>query len=193
MYLKVCLRGSTFCGETPSVCVTVFVLLLLRHSLSSAIDTERRQSFSHMRLGDLNIGYLNSIHEISSKTRKCDVLRLNNVICFESVSMAIEEINRRSDLLPNITLGFVAMDDCHNDITALQMAVRMMMRYSSAPHGRLNNISNLCESPDDTLEILGVIGPATSRSAVMVAPYFGVFQIPTLSLSATSDVLSDKS
>jgi len=192
MCLGVFPRGITFCGAIPTCFMRVFTLLLLQHSLSSSGNTESSRLFSQSMSGDLNIGYLVSIHEMSPKTGKCDLLRSNNVVSFESFSMAIEEINGRTDLLPNISIGYVAMDDCHNDITAMKMSV-LMMRNSFAPHSRCtSDILNHCEPSAERQNVKGVVGLSSSRVAVMVAPYFGVFQIPTLSLYATSDELSDK-
>ena len=46
---------------------------------------------------------------------------------------------------------------------------------------------------DRQYKVHAVVGLSTSRTAVMCASLLSIFKIPNLSLSATSDELSDKS
>ena len=50
-----------------------------------------------------------------------------------------------------------------------------------------------CSDEVQSFDIIGIIGPSTSRQAVMVSSLMSLFEIPVLSTFATSDELSDKS
>jgi len=157
----------------------------------------QRQNFLYKRDGDINIGYLVSIHEMSNEASvgKCDVLRKTEIIIAEAFFFAIDHINSRSDILPNISLGFVALDNCLSETKALEAAIYMTTPMTSPGDVASNRSRGECASDATASDdpVVGVIGLSNSRMAVALAPYFGAFQIPTLSLSATSDELSDKS
>lgn len=75
------------------------------------------------RRGDLNLGVLLSLHRydkdaLCGKTPRA----LHALAHLEAVVFAVEEINNRSDILPNVSLGFIILDCCNNELAALARA-----------------------------------------------------------------------
>lgn len=70
--------------------------------------------------GDLTLGVIMSLHAYNA-THLCSnkIRELGALQRLEAIVFAVEEINRRQDILPNITLGFTIVDDCNNQLTAL--------------------------------------------------------------------------
>ena len=75
---------------------------------------------AYIEVGDINIGVLMPIGTMSPK-RLCRTKWLSpeRFQLIEATPYVVKQTNRRTDLLPNITLGFVVMDNCHRDITSL--------------------------------------------------------------------------
>ena len=114
----------------------------------------------------------------------------------EVVNFAMKQINQRTDLLPNVSLGMVCMDTCDDPLTALARSVYLLK----------DHLPDTCQTPRETEdagapleamslrhhEVAGVIGPFSSEEAVLVSTLLGVFQIPVLGTHSTSDELSNK-
>ena len=100
----------------------------------------------------------------------------------EAMAFAVREINAREDILPNVTLGFVIMDDCSKDTTALARSLHFIQAVEHAPH------SNYLPA----IQVTAIIGSESSKSSVQMADILSLFKIPTLSYLSTSPLLSDK-
>ena len=136
---------------------------------------------AYVNEGDINIGLLTYVHQYSSDSFCSEDTWMSEAHRTEIASYVTELINRDDTLLPNITLGFVVLDNCLKDLTALAMSM-----YFVRPAG------DLIKADDRFHKVVGIVGPTTSRQSVMVASFLGLFQIPVLSVYATSDDLSDK-
>src|SRR6218665_1713998 len=164
---------------------------------SAEMTNLRNRSISVMlaRPGDLNIGLIAEMTEYDATTQQCGAVPF--YFGCQEVEMAIYAvnwINGRSDLLPNITLGFVGIDGCWNDMKSLEMVMYFISDDNSCwlsedPVEVHNRLSDELKH----YRVVGVIGPATSRSATAVSPFLGVSEIPVIGIYATSDELSDKS
>ena len=90
-------------------------------------------SVNFSRPGDLIIGVVLSLHSYDKDVLCSDVVRkLDALQRLESIVFAVEEINNRSDLLPNVTLGFTILDDCSNEQTALARALHFIQDTSNS-------------------------------------------------------------
>lgn len=89
---------------------------------------------------------------------------------------AIEEINRNSELLPNVTLGYKIYDSCSTPHKALKASIELMAgeKYSGFQEGRPNN--GTCQGA-----IPVVIGDGGSTQSLVVARFLGVFNVPQVS------------
>lgn len=161
---------------------------------------QRNYSFSRVREADINIGLFISIHRLDANGW-CTSLAPSNVLRSWAMEFAIDEVNRRQDLLPNVTVGFVQMDDCYNGLTALDVAIYFVKDDCGTTSNE--NISTCCSNSCSnengngsisfkSYDVVGVLGPTTSGISVLVAPYLGTFHVPVMSLYATANSLSDK-
>ncbi|XP_066450471.1 vomeronasal type-2 receptor 26-like isoform X1 [Eleutherodactylus coqui] len=81
---------------------------------------------------------------------------------------AIEEINRRADILPNITLGYTIYDSCIE-----HYAVQSALSISSGREEAVPNYS--CEEKS---KVVAFIGHVTSSSSLSIAEITGLYGYP---------------
>lgn len=151
-----------------------------------------RTQFVYIRDGDVSIGHMVSIHTMDDK-QQCTKLIPLEVLRSKAVEFAIDQINKREDLLPNITVGFVQLDDCFNDLKALEVAIYLI--NNELDDGRqLNNSYQRPTTDSNTLysTMVGVLGLLTSFTSISVSQYLGTFHVPVMSVLATVNELSDK-
>ncbi|XP_072025081.1 metabotropic glutamate receptor 2-like [Amphiura filiformis] len=100
---------------------------------------------------------------------------------------AIETINNRNDILPNVSIGFDIRNNCVKEDLTLWTMMSM-----TTPGGQLD-YQEACPGYEihHLGKIIGVIGPSTSSTSVFAAKVGGVTQVPVISYIATSDELSD--
>ncbi|XP_066450470.1 vomeronasal type-2 receptor 26-like [Eleutherodactylus coqui] len=90
---------------------------------------------------------------------------------------AIEEINRRADILPNITLGYTIYDSCIE-----HYAVQSALSISSGREEAVPNYS--CEEKS---KVVAFIGHVTSSSSLSIAEITGLYGYPQIPRSACSE------
>ncbi|KAK0066489.1 metabotropic glutamate receptor 2 [Biomphalaria pfeifferi] len=144
---------------------------------------------SYQRSGDITIGVLMSITDFvgpqcSAKVRTGSV----SLEYPECIAFAVDAVNRDQSILPNITLGFVVLNDCGNEKMALAQALTFL------PSVRTGEVTNQSSSATSlpSYDVIGVISPANSQPTVMVSQLLAAYSIPVVGSTATSDSLSDK-
>ena len=203
--------SGCYCVKTPcNIClylqsmsrnkfsIPILVTFVILRATYGDISVPNLNGECYMRKGDLNIGILLSSRDTGVNMLCSEGLKSKTVLQYvEAVKFAIDEINERTDLLPNITIGYVFLDTCDKDLVALARSLyfipdtRIINRNSYSTHKE--GIGFNCSDKVKSFDIIGIIGPSTSRQAVMVSSLMGLFEIPVLSTFATSDELSDKS
>lgn len=96
----------------------------------------------------------------------------------EAMLYAIDEINNRTDLLPNITLGATVIDSCSSDTYALEQSmefVRSYMNQVSISYLFLSN--NKLRIKTHTLEVLRYLQSLTECRAIP----WGIFNFSEIS------------
>ncbi|KAL4235379.1 hypothetical protein ACF0H5_007015 [Mactra antiquata] len=180
-----------------------FTLELLRYMIRCYIvsiavsfpDYVYQAEYKWKEEGDLNIGAVLSIHS-SDSLFNCtrEIQNVRNVQNVEVLSYAVKTINENKDILPNLTLGFVVLDDCLSPSIALARAIQFMprdIRFKGIDgfHG----VTDVRRDDQTFYDVVGVIGTYTSQLSIVVANVLNLFQLPQISHTATSDILSDKS
>ena len=156
-------------------------------------DDVYKPDYRYIEEGDINIGAILSVH-ISSSLLKCsgEIRDKRNVQNVEALHFAVREINNRSDILPHLKLGFVALDDCQSPDIALARAIQFMPRNIRNRGIPISAIKNLTSSSKIFYDVAGVIGPYTSKLSIIVANVLSLYKLPQISQTATSNILSDK-
>jgi hypothetical protein len=146
--------------------------------------------------GDINFGYMTIVRFSSDNKRSCDIrLRTSCATSLEILKFALQALNKRTDLLPNITVGYVAVDDCGTPIRALEVSAYFVNNTADSNFDKYANNSGIDvddAKPQSSRNVVAVVGPASSPSASLASSFLSIFQIPHLATSATSDLLSDK-
>jgi Receptor family ligand binding region len=161
-------------------------------SVRQPIGLRNRTQFVYVQDAEVSIGHLVSIHEMNDEGQ-CTVLIPQEVVRSKAMEFAVGQINKRMDILPNITVGFVELDDCYNELTALEIAVYLI--NNNFHTGRqLNERHGRPTAGNDSMfsTMVGVLGPLTSVLSVAVSQYLGVFHVPIMAIYATANELSDK-
>lgn len=146
--------------------------------------------------GDINFGFMNTVRYSGDNMRSCDILvRASCATSLEILKFALRDLNKRTDILPNITVGYVAVDDCGAPIRALEVCEYFVSYIANDNSNKCANFSR--NDMDDATSrnssgVVAVIGPGSSASASLASSFLSIFQIPHVSTFATSDLLSDK-
>lgn len=107
----------------------------------------------------------------------------------------LDEINARSDILPNITLGADIRDSCWYAPVALEQSIDFIKNSIASMESKHLNHSGRRDGCSQTREkpISGLIGPGSSTVTIQIQNLLSLFTIPQIGYSATSKDLSDKS
>ncbi|XP_018025344.1 metabotropic glutamate receptor 5-like [Hyalella azteca] len=150
--------------------------------------------------GDILIGALVPLHyppvELV-RAQTCGEIREHyGIQRVEAAFLAVDEINRNPDLLPNITLGLEIRDTCWCSSIALEQSLEFIRDAlsdsdSNEGGGGLDDSRDFIR-PNRTKNIVGVVGPGSSDATIQVQNLLKLFNIPQVGYSATSLDLSDK-
>ncbi|XP_026143552.1 extracellular calcium-sensing receptor [Carassius auratus] len=99
-----------------------------------------------------------------------------------TMKLAVEEINKRTDLLPNYSLGYKIFDSCAYPLTGQRSAVAVL-------NGPNEENSPMCEGAGPLLAIIGESGSAQS---IVVSRTLRPFRIPMISYFSSCACLSDR-
>ena len=167
------------------------------HAIFGSISVPDLSGKCHYNLGDVNIALFVQISAAGQDKLCADDMKSKYKPQYvESFKYALDEINEDDKILPNVTLGYVVMDICGRDLVALSRSLAFISesRFESNDNDNDTNEgqSILCGEEIVHFDVIGVVGPQSSREAVMVSSLLSLFKIPVLSTSATSDELTDK-
>ncbi|KAI3353702.1 hypothetical protein L3Q82_004944 [Scortum barcoo] len=130
--------------------------------------------------------------------------------CFHSRSLrwmqtmifAIKEINQRSDLLPQLKLGFHIRDDCYDIPVSLRTSL-LLVNGQPERGSRAESVNGSIDTESNTGSNLGcaavnrtvspvIIGGAASEVSMPLLRSLGSFQIPLVSYFASCSCLSNQ-
>ena len=179
-------------GTTSMVISRVVIIIIMLSSNYYLVAHGSSQKFhprvceSHIKPGDLMIGGLFDVY--GSVNAPCDgQLEWTAISWVESMVYAINLINKRNDILPNVSLGYEIRNYCLDEDVALWTMLTMTSPSRDA------EFAEMC--PDITRKIsekvVAVIGTGTSSSSLLCVKVGRLHDVPIISYYATSDELSD--
>ncbi|XP_050921647.1 extracellular calcium-sensing receptor-like [Lates calcarifer] len=146
------------------------------------------------KAGDVILGGLFDIHFFSthpdlsftSEPRQPTCHGFDVVGCRLALTMAftIDEINRNSNLIPNVTLGYSLYDNCNK----LGVAFRSGLSLLSGQEEQVI----LHETCIGTPPVLGIVGDSSSTRSIAISTVLGLYRVPLVSYFATCSCLSDR-
>ncbi|XP_037631925.1 extracellular calcium-sensing receptor-like [Sebastes umbrosus] len=102
----------------------------------------------------------------------------------QTMAFAIDEINRNSNLLPNVTLGYSLNDNCVN----LGIGFRAALSLASGREEQFI-LDKTCVG---TPPVLGIVGDTFSSGSIAISAVLGLYRLPMVSYFATCSCLSDR-
>ena len=134
-----------------------------------------------------------------------DIRGLGLLQRMEAIAFTVREINQRSDLLPNHTIGFVMFDNCYNDITALAHSLCFIEAKESKLGEMFLDADPTMDGPSlmrgmiprgnyslPMYNVVGVLGSEGSISTTQMANLFSSLQLPQISYLSTSSQLANR-
>ena len=105
----------------------------------------------------------------------------------EAMMFSIDEINNRSDILENVTLGYRIFDSCNRISYATKAALQLLngnsLKYTT---------KDACPCTPFYSPVIGLVGDAASATTTKVASLMSASRTPQISHSSTSTYLRDK-
>ncbi|KAG7478966.1 extracellular calcium-sensing receptor-like [Solea senegalensis] len=146
------------------------------------------------KTGDVILGGLFAVNTISTdpdlsftsepQTSDCYGFDIVGFRLAQSMAFAIDEINRNSNLLPNVTLGYSLYDNCDQ----LGIGFRAALTLVSGQEEQVTLEENCVGTPP----VLGIVGGASSRLSIAISTVLGLYSMPLVSYYATCSCLSDR-
>ncbi|KAM9359543.1 extracellular calcium-sensing receptor-like [Symphorus nematophorus] len=102
----------------------------------------------------------------------------------QTMAFAIDEINKNSNLLPNVSLGYSLYDIC----VKLGIGFRAALSLVSGQEEQFL----LDETCVGTPPVLGIVGDSSSTRSIAISSVLGLYRVPMVSYFATCSCLSDR-
>ncbi|XP_026783478.3 extracellular calcium-sensing receptor-like [Pangasianodon hypophthalmus] len=175
--------------------VMFFLVLLLYFSLAKGENCHILDSPAYPLLskdGDVIIGGLFSIHgdikllslPYTEKPEPliCTSFNLREFRFAQTMTFVIEEINRSSSLLPNISIGYRIYDNCGSRLLSMKASMALM-------NGQDITADDACSGQ---AVVQAIIGESESSPTIVLTKTTGPFNIPVISHAATCECLSNR-
>ena len=143
--------------------------------------------------GDLIIGSLFSLYEIIPNQQCGTRVNGKDSQMAHAVKYMIGKINKNPTLLPNISLGFVILNDCKRQTVAVTKATKFIPVRKCVRHACQEDSSTPKTGVGSKLfyDVVAVVGMFNSALVVTFSSLLSQFHIPQVGIG-TSDELSDK-
>ncbi|XP_033487963.2 extracellular calcium-sensing receptor-like [Epinephelus lanceolatus] len=102
----------------------------------------------------------------------------------QTMAFAIDEINRNSNLLPNVTLGYSLYDNC----AKVGIGFRAALSLASGREEQFMLDKTCAGNPP----VLGIVGDSSSTRSIAISSVLGLYRVPMVSYFATCSCLSDR-
>uniref|UniRef100_A0A3Q4G829 Extracellular calcium-sensing receptor-like n=1 Tax=Neolamprologus brichardi TaxID=32507 RepID=A0A3Q4G829_NEOBR len=102
----------------------------------------------------------------------------------QTMAFAIDEINRNTNLLPNVTLGYTVYDNC----LELGIGFRGALSLASGQEDQIVVDDTCVGNPP----VVGIVGDSSSTNSIAISSVLGLYRVPMVSYFATCSCLSDR-
>uniref|UniRef100_A0A3Q2UW32 G-protein coupled receptors family 3 profile domain-containing protein n=1 Tax=Haplochromis burtoni TaxID=8153 RepID=A0A3Q2UW32_HAPBU len=146
------------------------------------------------KTGDVVLGGLFQVHFFSSvpdlsftsqpQQPTCHGMYVLGFKLAQTMAFAIDEINRNSNLLPNVTLGYILYDNCFE----LGIGFRGALSLASGQEDQIVVDDTCVGNPP----VVGVVGDPSSTISIAISNVLGLYRVPMVSYYATCSCLSDR-
>ncbi|XP_030600102.1 extracellular calcium-sensing receptor-like [Archocentrus centrarchus] len=146
------------------------------------------------KTGDVVLGGLFQVHFFSSVPDLSFTAEPQQPTCHgvyplgfklaQTMAFAINEINRNSNLLPNVTLGYTLYDNC----LELGIGFRAALSLASGQEKKII-LNDICAGNPP---VIGVVGDSSSTNSIAISNVLGLYRVPMVSYFATCSCLSDR-
>ncbi|XP_076002469.1 extracellular calcium-sensing receptor-like [Genypterus blacodes] len=102
----------------------------------------------------------------------------------QTMVFAIDEINRNSNLLPNVTLGYSLYDTC----IKIPVGFRAGLALVSGKDEQFILNDTCTGNP----AVVGIVGDPTTTGSIAISSVLGLYRVPMVSYFATCSCLSDR-
>ena len=181
------------CTFRPIVVGAIFIVCQCFHFMLGAYVNPGLPADDFYQDGDIIIGALSPIYEIVPNVI-CGASRINNyrLQTVRAMIYTIDQINMDPTILPNISLGYVIVNDCERESVAVAKSTKFLSSGSpgtdrECPGSRLGDSKNR-----PYYKVAGFISPPSSAMSVPVSSVISLYEIPHMSWTASSQELSDK-
>uniref|UniRef100_A0A7N8Y6D2 Extracellular calcium-sensing receptor-like n=1 Tax=Mastacembelus armatus TaxID=205130 RepID=A0A7N8Y6D2_9TELE len=157
-----------------------FLYVYLNLLTSSFFLSERFYLNGIHKPGDVVLGGLFEVH-YTSLFPEFDPPGFRHAM---TMAFAVDEINRNSNMLPNVTLGYSLYDNCATLVIGFSAALSMAT-------GREEHFL-LQENCSGTPPVVGIVGDSFSTFSIATSDVIGLFKLPIVSYFATCSCLSDR-
>ncbi|XP_069562551.1 extracellular calcium-sensing receptor-like [Brachyistius frenatus] len=113
---------------------------------------------------------------------RCYSVNLREFRFAQTMIFAIEEINKSTFLLPDVSIGYRIYDNCGSTLSSMRAVMALM-------NGDERTLEKSCSGQS---AVRAIIGESESSSTIVLSRTTGPFQIPVISHSATCECLSSR-
>ena len=153
----------------------------------------RIRGVQNIQDGDFILGGLFGVHSNQGSEMSCKDIRCRGgADRVEAMLFAIDQINRDSLLLPNLTLGYDIRDTCSEEHIGLDEAASLILSGTNSLLDSEYQCNNNSTTAGLQNRVIGVVGAAASRVSIPVAGLTRLFETPQISYSSTSAILSNR-
>ncbi|XP_046688347.1 metabotropic glutamate receptor 8-like [Homalodisca vitripennis] len=154
--------------------------------------------------GEIMLGGLFPVHANGKGVTECGGVQVEDgMLMLEAMLFIVNEINERTDLLPDIKLGVIAYDTCDSPAYALEQSLDFIKGFIAHYNGNKLHTDHpkefVCrdgEPPEyrggNFDKVAALIGEQSSAVTMQIATMLRLFGTPIVSYLATSPALSNK-
>ncbi|XP_076002403.1 extracellular calcium-sensing receptor-like [Genypterus blacodes] len=172
-----------------------YIAPTLSSSISSSCQLQGQFKLNGMhKAGDVVLGGLFPVQFMSAFSELLFISKPEDPTCHgfnlagfryaQTMVFAIDEINKNSNLLPNVTLGYSLYDTC----IKIPVGFRAGLALVSGKDEQFIMNDTCTGNP----AVVGIVGDPTTTGSIAISSVLGLYRVPMVSYFATCSCLSDR-